>query len=188
MASEPCACIDDRGPNYFEVDIDVGSSKSAASVVGLVQGALKGLVIDMAITMEGHTKVTMRCVYLQTVGWLGPILSACMSNPVWSLCCDSAKHYADIAQATVYGAMDQLLCLHHHLCKHIVPHCFLSTRYNCVFAVGIMHEECHINGDRFCFAASRRVSFARSGSGWPDTCRRTSRFLHSATLHMFCQY
>lgn len=51
-------CTDDRGPNYFEVDIDVGSSKSAASVVGLVQGALKGLVIDMAITMEGHTKVT----------------------------------------------------------------------------------------------------------------------------------
>ncbi len=51
-----CAC--GRGPNYFEVDIDVGSSKSAASVVGLVQGALKGLVIDMAITMEGHSKVS----------------------------------------------------------------------------------------------------------------------------------
>lgn len=51
------ACLDVRGPNYFEVDIDVGSSKSAASVVGLVQGALKGLVIDMAITMEGHAKV-----------------------------------------------------------------------------------------------------------------------------------
>ena len=39
------------------MDIDVGSSRSAASVVGLVQGALKGLVIDMAITLEGHTKV-----------------------------------------------------------------------------------------------------------------------------------
>ncbi len=52
-----CAC--GRGPNYFEVDIDVGSSKSAASVVGLVQGALKGLVIDMAITMEGHSKVAL---------------------------------------------------------------------------------------------------------------------------------
>lgn len=52
-----CGC--GRGPNYFEVDIDVGSSKSAASVVGLVQGALKGLVIDMAITMEGHSKVAL---------------------------------------------------------------------------------------------------------------------------------
>lgn len=50
-------CVACRGPRYFEVDIDVGSSKSAASVVGLVQGALKGLVIDMAITLEGHTKV-----------------------------------------------------------------------------------------------------------------------------------
>lgn len=53
-------CNGGRGPNYFEVDIDVGSSKSAASVVGLVQGALKGLVIDMAITLEGHTKVHTR--------------------------------------------------------------------------------------------------------------------------------
>ena len=53
-----CAILH-RGPSYFEVDIDVGSSKSAASVVGLVQGALKGLVIDMAITMEGHTKVML---------------------------------------------------------------------------------------------------------------------------------
>ena len=52
-------CAWGRGPNYFEVDIDVGSSKSAASVVGLVQGALKGLVIDMAITMEGHSKVAL---------------------------------------------------------------------------------------------------------------------------------
>ena len=81
-------CIGDRGPNYFEVDIDVGSSKSAASVVGLVQGALKGLVIDMAITMEGHTKVTHRCMYLQTVRGLGltPSCTACVSCPVWSLC------------------------------------------------------------------------------------------------------
>ena len=52
-----------RGPRYFEVDIDVGSSKSAASVVGLVQGALKGLVIDMAITLEGHTKVSCQSTY-----------------------------------------------------------------------------------------------------------------------------
>ena len=57
-----CAC--DRGANYFEVDIDVGSSKSAASVVGLVQGALKGLVIDMAITMEGHSKVALAPCWL----------------------------------------------------------------------------------------------------------------------------
>jgi Protein ENHANCED DISEASE RESISTANCE 2, C-terminal len=41
-----------RGPNYFEVDVDVGSSATAASVVGLVQGALRSLVIDMAVLLE----------------------------------------------------------------------------------------------------------------------------------------
>ncbi|KAK9906580.1 hypothetical protein WJX75_004515 [Coccomyxa subellipsoidea] len=43
-----------RGPNYIEVDVDVGSSRSAANVVGLVQGALKSLVIDLAVLLEGH--------------------------------------------------------------------------------------------------------------------------------------
>ncbi|CAD7698962.1 unnamed protein product, partial [Ostreobium quekettii] len=38
---------------YFEVDIDVGSSYTAASVVGLVSGATKSLVVDLAILSEG---------------------------------------------------------------------------------------------------------------------------------------
>eukprot|EP00891_Asterochloris_glomerata_P007511 jgi/Astpho2/7511/Aster-02077 len=45
-----------RGPRYFEVDIDVGSSSTAAATVGMVQGALKGLCIDMAVVLEGHTQ------------------------------------------------------------------------------------------------------------------------------------
>ncbi|KAK9821914.1 hypothetical protein WJX81_003424 [Elliptochloris bilobata] len=44
-----------RGPRYIEVDVDVGSSRSAAHVVGLVQGALKSLVIDIAVLLEGHS-------------------------------------------------------------------------------------------------------------------------------------
>ncbi|KAK9823769.1 hypothetical protein WJX72_005371 [[Myrmecia] bisecta] len=44
-----------RGPGYFEVDVDVGSSRAASSVVGLVSGATTSLVIDMAILLEGHT-------------------------------------------------------------------------------------------------------------------------------------
>lgn len=47
-----------RGPNYIEVDVDVGSSRSAANVVGLVQGALKSLVIDLAVLLEGHCTVS----------------------------------------------------------------------------------------------------------------------------------
>ena len=46
----------DRGPGYVEVDIDVGSSSVAATVVGLVQGATKSLVVDMGIVLEGHTR------------------------------------------------------------------------------------------------------------------------------------
>ena len=46
-----------RGPRYIEVDVDVGSSKTAANVVGLVQGALKSLVIDIAVLLEGHSTV-----------------------------------------------------------------------------------------------------------------------------------
>jgi hypothetical protein len=45
-----------RGPSYFEVDVDVGSSRAAASVVGLVSGATTSLCIDMAILLEGHTE------------------------------------------------------------------------------------------------------------------------------------
>jgi len=46
-----------RGPRYIEVDVDVGSSRSAAHVVGLVQGALRSLVIDIAVLLEGHASV-----------------------------------------------------------------------------------------------------------------------------------
>ena len=38
--------------------MDVGSSRSAANVVGLVQGALKSLVIDLAVLLEGHCTVS----------------------------------------------------------------------------------------------------------------------------------
>ena len=44
-----------RGPNYLEVDVDVASSSVAATVVGLVQGATKALVVDMGVVLEGHT-------------------------------------------------------------------------------------------------------------------------------------
>ena len=51
----PCGC---RGKNYIEVDVDVGSSRTAANVVGTVQGSLKSLVIDLAVQLEGHSPVS----------------------------------------------------------------------------------------------------------------------------------
>jgi hypothetical protein len=43
-----------RGPRYLEVAVDVGSSRTAARVVGLVQGALRGLEISIAVVLEGR--------------------------------------------------------------------------------------------------------------------------------------
>ena len=50
-----CCC---SGENYIEVDVDVGSSRTAANVVGTVQGSLKSLVIDLAVLLEGHSPVS----------------------------------------------------------------------------------------------------------------------------------
>jgi hypothetical protein len=43
-----------RGPRYLEVCSDVGSSRSAAHVVALVQGALRNLEISIAVLLEGR--------------------------------------------------------------------------------------------------------------------------------------
>ncbi|GMH36562.1 hypothetical protein BSKO_04430 [Bryopsis sp. KO-2023] len=41
------------GQGYFEVDIDVASSRTASAVVGMVSGATRGLTVDLAILFEG---------------------------------------------------------------------------------------------------------------------------------------
>ena len=53
-----------RGERYLEVDIDVGSSRSAQQVVGLVTGALKSLIIELAVVLEGRFQA---CAVLQHV-------------------------------------------------------------------------------------------------------------------------
>ncbi len=40
----------------FEVDVDVGSSRAANTVVGLVAPATKSLVITLGIALEGHSE------------------------------------------------------------------------------------------------------------------------------------
>lgn len=47
-----------------QVDVDVGSSASASSVVGLVAGAVKNLVIDMAVVLQVITHSTNYCYVL----------------------------------------------------------------------------------------------------------------------------
>ena len=46
-----------RGPgNVFEVDVDVGSSRAANTVVGLVAPATKSLIITLGVALEGHSE------------------------------------------------------------------------------------------------------------------------------------
>ena len=50
-------CMVRRGERYLEVDVDIASSRSANHVVGLVTGALKSLVIELAVVLEGRFQV-----------------------------------------------------------------------------------------------------------------------------------
>ena len=45
----------------------MGSSSTAAATVGMVQGALKGLCIDMAVVLEGHTQVKTLLGFINVV-------------------------------------------------------------------------------------------------------------------------
>ena len=86
-----------RGPRYIEVDVDVGSSKTAANVVGLVQGALKSLVIDIAVLLEGHstvwrrlckimTLIAARCLHAQSLCPGIPSVLPVLARACWCTC------------------------------------------------------------------------------------------------------
>lgn len=56
------ACRTDR---YMEVDVDVASSSAANTVVKLVQGATRHLVVDMAILLEVRLLIAWQtCAYM----------------------------------------------------------------------------------------------------------------------------
>ena len=57
-----------RTDRYMEVDVDVASSSAANTVVKLVQGATRHLVVDMAILLEVRLQLSgppLRCLFLQ---------------------------------------------------------------------------------------------------------------------------
>lgn len=49
-------CPYHRGDNYFEVDVDISSNSVANTVVGMVQGVTKALVVDMAFLIEAQSE------------------------------------------------------------------------------------------------------------------------------------
>jgi len=61
VGSTPCLlgkavdCSYIRGPEYMEVDVDIGSSAVANGVLGLVFGVITSLVVDMAFLIQANT-------------------------------------------------------------------------------------------------------------------------------------
>lgn len=55
------------GQGYFEVDIDVASSRTASAVVGMVSGATRSLTVDLAILFEGKREEELPESLLGTV-------------------------------------------------------------------------------------------------------------------------
>ncbi|XP_040989084.1 protein ENHANCED DISEASE RESISTANCE 2-like isoform X1 [Juglans microcarpa x Juglans regia] len=61
VGSTPCLlgkavdCNYIRGPNYLEIDVDIGSSTVANGVLGLVIGVITTLVVDMAFLVQANT-------------------------------------------------------------------------------------------------------------------------------------
>ncbi|KAI7988009.1 Protein ENHANCED DISEASE RESISTANCE 2 [Camellia lanceoleosa] len=61
VGSTPCLlakavdCNYIRGPQYFEIDVDIGFSTVANGVLGLVIGVITTLVVDMAFLLQANT-------------------------------------------------------------------------------------------------------------------------------------
>lgn len=56
-----------KSARYVEVDIDIGSSYAAATVVNMVSGVTKTLVVDLAVVLEGKTEEELPEALLGTV-------------------------------------------------------------------------------------------------------------------------
>ncbi|KAH6790931.1 enhanced disease resistance-like protein [Perilla frutescens var. frutescens] len=45
-----------RGPNYLEIDVDIGSSAVATTILRLALGCVKAVTVDMGFLVEGQTE------------------------------------------------------------------------------------------------------------------------------------
>nr|GMD82825.1 Protein ENHANCED DISEASE RESISTANCE 2 [Ipomoea batatas] len=60
-------CYYVREDNFLEIDVDIGSSSVARSVIGLVLGYAASLVVDLAILLEGKEESELPEEILGTV-------------------------------------------------------------------------------------------------------------------------
>ena len=57
------------GPGWFEMDVDVSSSSTAAGALRILKSCSKSLVMDLAFVLEGQTPEALPEKILGTVEW-----------------------------------------------------------------------------------------------------------------------
>jgi len=70
-----------RGPNYFELDIDVASSTIAQKVVGIAYGYAKLLTVDLALVLQGEAVDELPEVPFGAVRLVGVDFNAAAKHP-----------------------------------------------------------------------------------------------------------
>ncbi|KAK9836134.1 hypothetical protein WJX81_004188 [Elliptochloris bilobata] len=97
-----------RGPgNVFEVDVDVGSSRAANTVVGMVAPATKSLVISMGVALEGHSEEELPERLLGTES--ATVLAAVVPTPRHHAA-RTQRHPAASSRGDVFPGNRRLLC------------------------------------------------------------------------------
>jgi hypothetical protein len=75
------------GPGWFEMDVDVSSSSTAAGALRILKSCSKSLVMDLAFVLEGQSEEALPEKILGTVEWnhfdLDPD-----NSPVIKVCAD----------------------------------------------------------------------------------------------------
>ncbi|XP_074364798.1 protein ENHANCED DISEASE RESISTANCE 2-like isoform X2 [Apium graveolens] len=67
LLGKAVTCIYLRQDNFLEIDVDIGSSSVARSVIGLVLGYVTSLIVDLAILIEGQEEEELPEYILGTV-------------------------------------------------------------------------------------------------------------------------
>ncbi|XP_029124554.1 protein ENHANCED DISEASE RESISTANCE 2-like isoform X2 [Cajanus cajan] len=67
LLGKAVACKYFKQDNFFEIDVDIGSSSVARSVIGLVMGYVTSLVVDLAILIEAKEEAELPEYLLGTV-------------------------------------------------------------------------------------------------------------------------
>lgn len=56
LLGKAVSCSYHRGPNYLEIDVDIGSSALASTILRLALGCVKSVTVDMGFLVEGQTE------------------------------------------------------------------------------------------------------------------------------------